>query len=98
MSVRSTNVYEERALGVYHHPDQDWETETPEPEIKDFHKGHRREVFSKYLAWHMRRQLAFDIWPLALAIWAICCFERGKILNPETSGWFTVFRIIFEYN
>ncbi|GFZ43378.1 hypothetical protein JCM24511_01098 [Saitozyma sp. JCM 24511] len=96
MSVRSTNVYEERALGVYHHPDQDWETETPEPEIKDFHKGHRREVFSKYLAWHMRRQLAFDIWPLALAIWAICCFERGKILNPETSGWFTVFRIIFE--
>jgi hypothetical protein len=96
MSVRSTNVYEERALGVYHHPDQDWETETPEPEIKDFHKGHRREVFSKYLAWHMRRQLAFDIWPLALAIWAICCFERGKILDPETSSWFSVFRIIFE--
>jgi Trk-type K+ transport system membrane component len=44
----------------------------------------------------MRRQLAFDIWPLALAIFAICCFERGKILNPETSAWFDIFRIIFE--
>jgi hypothetical protein len=44
----------------------------------------------------MRRQLAFDIWPLCLAIFLICIFERGKIMNPETSDWFTIFKIIFE--
>lgn len=51
---------------------------------------------SKYLVWHMRRQLAFDIWPLCLAIFGICIFERGKILDPEKASWFTIFRIIFE--
>lgn len=44
----------------------------------------------------MRRQLAFDIWPLCLAIFAITIFERGKIMDPEKSEWFTIFRIIFE--
>lgn len=92
MSVRSTNVYEEQALGVYKvlsPEDRDQETE---PEFK----GQKAEVFSKYLLWHMRRQLAFDIWPLMLGIFLICCCERGKMLDPERSAWFTVFRIIFE--
>lgn len=40
-------------------------------------------LLSKYLMWHMRRQLAFDIWPLALAVLAISMFERGKLLDPE---------------
>ena len=44
----------------------------------------------------MRRQLAFDIWPLCLGIFAITIFERGKIMDPEKSEWFTIFRIIFE--
>ncbi|KIR43206.1 potassium ion transporter [Cryptococcus deuterogattii 99/473] len=91
MSVRSTNVYEERALGVYEHDDLDTSSED-EPQFK----GHGREVFSKYLMWHMRRQLAFDIWPLALAVLMISMFERGKLLDPEkiifecTSGYATV--------
>jgi hypothetical protein len=33
------------------------------------------ELFSKYLAAHARRQLAFDIWPLAFAIFLICIIE-----------------------
>ena len=53
-------------------------------------------LVSKYLAWHLRRQLAFDITPLCLAIFAICIFERGKIMDPEKSDWFTIFKIIFE--
>lgn len=40
-------------------------------------------LLSKYLMWHMRRQLAFDIWPLALAVLMISMFERGKLLDPE---------------
>ncbi|WVW80474.1 hypothetical protein I302_102456 [Kwoniella bestiolae CBS 10118] len=91
MSVRSTNVYEEKALGVYEQDDTDTLGED-EPEFK----GRRHEVFSKYLLWHMRKQLAFDIWPLAVAIFLICCFERGKLMDPEKYDWFTVFRILFE--
>jgi len=44
----------------------------------------------------MRRQLAFDIWPLCLGIFLICMFERGKLLEPERETWFTIFRIIFD--
>jgi len=51
---------------------------------------------SKYLSWHIRRQLAFDIWPLTLAIFLIACAERGKLMDPNKSPWFTIFRIIFE--
>ncbi|KAK8865627.1 hypothetical protein IAR55_000772 [Kwoniella newhampshirensis] len=91
MSVRSTNVYEEQALGVYDHEDPDMTSED-EPEFK----GRRHEVFSKYLLWHMRRQLAFDVWPLASAIFMICVLERGKILDPSRDVWFNVFRILFE--
>ncbi|ODO07626.1 potassium ion transporter [Cryptococcus wingfieldii CBS 7118] len=91
MSVRSTNVYEERALGVYEEDDPSTSSDA-EPELK----GGRGEVFSKYLMWHMRKQLAFDMWPLAAAVLAICVFERGKIVDPEKSEWFTVFRILFE--
>ncbi|OCF43255.1 potassium ion transporter [Kwoniella heveanensis CBS 569] len=91
MSVRSTNVYEERALGVYEHEDPDTLSED-EPQFK----GRRPEVFSKYLLWHMRKQLAFDVWPLTLAIFVICCFERGKLLDNDKAVWFNIFRILFE--
>ncbi|EIW72701.1 hypothetical protein TREMEDRAFT_11924, partial [Tremella mesenterica DSM 1558] len=91
MSVRSTNVYEERALGVYHASDPELTSED-EPAFQ----GARGEVFSKYLKWHMRRQLAFDIWPLALAVFLVLIVERGKLLDPERQPWFSIFRVIFE--
>ena len=117
MSVRSTNVYEERgkecdtdlaltiALGVYEPEDPTISTET-EPAFQ----GKKHEVFrwdllfdtrhllmsSKYLGWHMRRQLAFDIWPLSLAIFLICVIERDRLMDPERVAWFSVFRVIFE--
>jgi Trk-type K+ transport system membrane component len=44
----------------------------------------------------MRRQMTSDIWPLCAAIFGICIFERGKLMDPEKASWFTIFRIIFE--
>ncbi|ORX34133.1 cation transport protein-domain-containing protein [Kockovaella imperatae] len=90
LSVRATNVYEERSLGVFEdHSDLKAENEPA-------FRGRKSEVFGKYLWWHMRRQLAFDIWPLAVAIFTIACFERGKLLDPNRSAYFDIFRIIFE--
>ena len=49
LSVRSTNVYEEKSLGVF----EDEDEVEPNPE------GDRITVWGRYLSWHARRQLAF---------------------------------------
>ena len=51
-SVRSTNVYEEQSLGIFH---------DIEDEIEEGFEtsGPRMSVWSRYLAMHARRQLAF---------------------------------------
>ena len=48
LGVRSTNVYEERSLGIYH-------DEEAEPDVY----GSKAGSGGRYLSWHMRRQLAF---------------------------------------
>lgn len=87
MSVRNTNVYEEKSLGIFNDStpgDQD-EPETGGP-----------RVWGTYLAAHARRQLAFDMWWLGFALWLVCIIERENIQDPATNGWFTVFSCLFE--
>lgn len=57
MSVRATNVYEERSLGVFNDDDDSEAGEDMERQA-----GSRVVGWSKYIAFHARRQLAFDIW------------------------------------
>lgn len=89
MSVRSTNVYEERALGLY----EDDEDEDGEGE---FDKSQGPQAVAKYLGWHARRQLAFDMWWVAFALWLICIIERGALNEESTNTWFNVFNVLFE--
>ncbi|PPQ87456.1 hypothetical protein CVT25_008192 [Psilocybe cyanescens] len=91
MSVRSTNVYEEQSLGVFNPHDHDMDDE------EDFEaSGPRMNVWSRYLAMHARKQLAFDMWWLALSLFVICIIEKNNLENPAQFGWFNIFRIIFE--
>jgi potassium uptake Trk family protein len=87
MSVRNTNVYEERSLGVY----KDDETST----IAEPFTGGAR-VWGTYLAAHAKRQLAFDLWWLGLALWLLCIIERHAIQDPATDQYFTIFNCLFE--
>ncbi|KAF9047413.1 cation transport protein-domain-containing protein [Panaeolus papilionaceus] len=89
MSVRSTNVYEERSLGVFPLEEEDEETN-----FQPF--GDRLKVWSRYLALHARKQLAFDMWWLALFLFLICCAEAARIDNPANATWFNIFNILFE--
>ncbi|KAI5119163.1 hypothetical protein M0805_008646 [Coniferiporia weirii] len=89
MSVRSTNVYEEKSLGVFEDEESD---DDDEPTVS----GSRVAAWSRYLAWHARRQLAFDMWWLGLALFLVCIIERSKIQNESNFEWFTIFTIIFE--
>ncbi|TFK50964.1 TrkH-domain-containing protein [Heliocybe sulcata] len=69
MSVRSTNVYEEQSLGVFEDDDES------ENDIDFQASGPRVAVWSRYLAWHARKQLAFDMWWLGLALVLLCIIE-----------------------
>ncbi|TFK88517.1 TrkH-domain-containing protein [Polyporus arcularius HHB13444] len=91
LSIRSTNVYEEKSLGVFEAPPED---EDEEPDLTE--KVPRRERIGKYFGWHLRRQVAFDIWWLVWAIFLICIIERTKIMDDANAPWFNLFRIVFE--
>ncbi|KZT50397.1 hypothetical protein CALCODRAFT_461759 [Calocera cornea HHB12733] len=82
MSVRSTNVYEEKSMGVFDDESLD-EEDAPTGEWKS------------YIAWHIRKQLAFDIWWVFLAMLVICITERSKILDPSNPA-VDIFPIMFE--
>ncbi|PWN49886.1 hypothetical protein IE53DRAFT_122868 [Violaceomyces palustris] len=88
LSVRSTNVYEERSLGIYEPSVEDDEANIP--------NQNNAKVWGNFLAAHARRQLAFDIWWLGFALWLVCIIEKNNIEDPTSNGWFTVFSCLFE--
>ncbi|PIL30855.1 transporter [Ganoderma sinense ZZ0214-1] len=90
LSIRSTNVYEEKSLGVF----QVESEESEEPNLDE--KQPRRERISKYFGWHFRRQLSFDIWWLVWGIFFICIIERHKLMDDDNAPWFNIFRLVFE--
>jgi hypothetical protein len=71
ISVRSTNTYEDQAVGVQ-------ETEEEEEEIEETSRPS-----SAYILFHVRRQLAFDIWFLCGAVFILCIIERGRINSAD---------------
>ncbi|THH31587.1 hypothetical protein EUX98_g2629 [Antrodiella citrinella] len=71
MSIRSTNVYEEQSLGVFEAEPEDSDEEPALGESQ----GSRSERISKYFGWHLRRQVAYDIWWLVWGIFANYSFS-----------------------
>ncbi len=55
-SVRSTNVYEEKSLGVFD-DSSSLDSDLDEPSAE----GDRVAIWGRYLAWHARKQLAFGM-------------------------------------
>ncbi|GIK03030.1 hypothetical protein Aspvir_007096 [Aspergillus viridinutans] len=67
ISIRASNTYEERALGLYP-SDQDELDES---------NG------INYVLTHMRNQLSFDLWYIFLGIFCICATEARRIMDPS---------------
>ncbi|KAG1846591.1 cation transport protein-domain-containing protein [Suillus subalutaceus] len=88
VSARQTST-KRQSLGIYDDDDS-------KDENAFSTAGPRMTVWSRYLAMHARRQLAFDMWWLCLALVLICIIERGNLDNTEIQGWFNIFTIIFE--
>lgn len=84
ISVRRTNVYEEKSLGIYGSKDEEDEDQK-EP---------------SYVGAHLRRQLSFDLWYIFLGFFIIAVAEGNRIrdLNDMTFTMFAVlFEIVSAY-
>ena len=67
ISMRRTNVYEEKSLGIYASPSDDNE-DGNEP---------------SYVGAHLRKQLSFDLWYVFLGLFIIAIVEGGRLQNTN---------------
>ena len=67
ISVRRTNVYEEKSLGIYGSAPEEEEDEK-EP---------------SYIGAHLRRQLSFDLWFIFLGLFIIAIAEGPRLQDPN---------------
>jgi Cation transport protein len=80
ISMRRTNVYEEKSLGIYGEMSNETEGEENEP---------------SYVGAHLRKQLSFDLWYIFLGLFVIAIIEGNRIEKTEEYA-FTLFAVLFE--
>lgn len=82
ISIRRTNVYEEKSLGVYH--DRAVEDDTDAPALS-------------YVGSHLRRQLSFDLWYVFLGFFIISISEGGQIQAGRFNLFDVLFEVVSAY-
>lgn len=80
ISVRRTNVYEEKSLGIYHDGGGDDDEE------------HEAAGSLSYVGAHLRRQLSFDLWYIFIGFFILSISEGPRIQAND----FSMFGILFE--
>ncbi|MCJ1416349.1 low affinity potassium transporter [Xylographa parallela] len=84
ISVRRTNVYEEKSLGIYGGRGEEEEDEK-EP---------------SYVGAHLRRQLSFDLWFVFLGLFIVAIAEGSRLQDPSDAAfslWACLFEIVSAY-
>ncbi|KAK2045562.1 trk family potassium uptake protein [Colletotrichum somersetense] len=84
ISIRRTNVYEEKSLGVYHSPDEDME-------------GANENSAWSYVGTHLRRQLSFDLWYVFLGLFILAITEGRRIQANDFDVYAVLFEIVSAY-
>ena len=84
ISMRRTNVYEEKSLGIYIKPTDD----DDEEEVDDSKQP-------SYVGAHLRKQLSFDLWFIFLGLFIIAIVEGNRLQNTNEFA-FTLFSVLFE--
>lgn len=80
ISVRRTNVYEEKSLGIYGTAAED--------------EADEAEGEPSYVGAHLRRQLSFDLWFIFLGLFIIAIVEGSPLQSGNPN--FTLFTVLFE--
>ena len=82
ISVRRTNVYEEKSLGVYNSNDSD---------------DQASQTDLSYVGSHLRRQLSFDLWYIFVGFFILNISEGPRIMANEFSGFSVLFEVVSAY-
>ncbi|UNI14196.1 low affinity potassium transporter [Purpureocillium takamizusanense] len=82
ISIRRTNVYEEKSLGVYHVHNLEDDGDAPA---------------LNYVGSHLRRQLSFDLWYVFLGFFIIIISEGGKIQDGNFNLFDVLFEVVSAY-
>lgn len=83
ISVRRTNVYEEKSLGIYQDNAEDDETKP----VGSF----------SYVGSHLRRQLSFDLWFIFIGFFILSISEGRRLQNNDFSMFSVLFEIVSAY-
>lgn len=86
ISVRRTNVYEEKSLGIYHGGEEG------APGDEEESAGSL-----SYVGAHLRRQLSFDLWYIFIGFFILSISEGGRIQNNDFSMFAVLFEIVSAY-
>lgn len=82
ISVRRTNVYEEKSLGVYGNGDEE-----EQPSGSDL----------SYVGSHLRRQLSFDLWYIFVGFFILNISEGSSLMDNKFSGFSVLFEVVSAY-
>ncbi|KND94747.1 Low-affinity potassium transport protein [Tolypocladium ophioglossoides CBS 100239] len=82
ISIRRTNVYEEKSLGVYHHKDLEDDADASA---------------LNYVGSHLRRQLSFDLWYVFLGFFILSISEGGQIQGGRFDLFAVLFEVVSAY-
>lgn len=82
ISVRRTNVYEEKSLGIYN-----------KQELEE----QQHSTDWAYVGSHARRQLSFDLPFIALGFFILAITEGSRLMDPQAvANGFTMYAVLFE--
>lgn len=84
ISVRRTNVYEEKSLGIY------------QDVTGDDDEGTLANSFS-YVGAHLRRQLSFDLWFIFIGFFILSISEGNRLSSNDFSMFAVLFEIVSAY-
>ncbi|TPX18536.1 uncharacterized protein E0L32_011574 [Thyridium curvatum] len=82
ISVRRTNVYEEKSLGIYSHN-----------ELEE----HANITDLEYVGAHLRRQLSFDLWYIFVGFFILSISEGPKLQRGDFSMFAVLFEVVSAY-
>jgi hypothetical protein len=82
ISIRRTNVYEEKSLGVYK---------------KDDAESANENSAMSYVGTHLRRQLSFDLWYVFLGLFILAISEGSRIQAGDFDMFAVLFEIVSAY-
>lgn len=82
ISIRRTNVYEEKSLGMYQKVDDEDENDASA---------------LSYVGTHLRRQLSFDLWYVFLGFFVLAISEGSKITAGRFDMFAVLFEVVSAY-